>query len=103
MKSFVCIRDRVFFNKRIYNYGDFVTITDELAESISKKSFQSKEQWDAEREVIVKKVEAAKKENKTVTEVIAEAEEEKKKIKAEMNAKIEKLEKRLNPKAKNDL
>lgn len=103
MKSFVCIQDRVFFNKRIYNYGDCVTITEELAEKISPARFQPKEEWDAERAVIVKKVSTAEKEGKTIKEVITEAEEEKKKIKAECAAKIEKLEKQLNPKVKNDI
>lgn len=103
MKSFVCIQDRVFFNKKIYNTGDCVTVTDELAATISSARFQEKEKWEAEREVVVKKVSAAEKNGKTIKEVITEAEAEKTKIKAELNAKIEKLEKQLNPKVKNDI
>jgi hypothetical protein len=103
MKTFVCVRDRVFFNKKIYNFGDIINVDDELAKEIKTSWFEDKETWDKGREVVVKKVTAAQKEGKTIKEVITEAEEEKKKIKAELNAKIEKLEKQLNPKVKNDI
>lgn len=103
MKTFVCVRDRVFFNKKIYNFGDIINVDDELAKEIKKSWFEDKETWDKGREVVVKKVTTAQKEGKTIKEVITEAEAEKKKIKAELNAKIEKLEKQLNPKVKNDI
>lgn len=103
MKTFVCVRDRVFFNKKIYNFGDIINVDDELAKEIKTSWFEDKETWDKGREVVVKKVTTAQKEGKTIKEVITEAEEEKKKIKAELNAKIEKLEKQLNPKVKNDI
>jgi len=103
MKSYVCIQDRVFFNKHIYNFGDVVTFTDELATTVPSACFQDKEKWDAEREVVVKKITTAEKSGKTIKDVIAEAEAEKKKIRAEYTAKIEKLEKQLNPRGKNDI
>lgn len=103
MKSFVCIQDRVFFNKHIYNVGDVVNFTDELAATVPSACFQDKEKWDAEREVVVKKIATAEKTGKSIKDVITEAEAEKKKIKAECAAKIEKLEKQLNPRGKNDI
>ena len=94
-KTFVCVEDRVYFNKRIYNYGDVVTITGELAKDINMNWFESKEEFDKKREVVVEKIVTAKKSNKSVDEVIEESEKEKKAIKKEMSAKIKELEKKL--------
>lgn len=94
-KTFVCVEDRVYFNKRIYNYGDVVTITEELAKDINMNWFESKEEFDKKREVVVEKIVTAKKSNKSVDEVIEESEKEKKAIKKEMSAKIKELEKKL--------
>lgn len=94
-KTFVCVEDRVYFNKRIYNYGDVVTITEELAKDINMNWFESKEEFDKKREVVVEKIVTAKKSNKSVDEVIEESEKEKKAIKKEMSAKIKELERKL--------
>lgn len=103
MKQFVCIADRVFFNKRIYNYGDTVNMDDELAMSANKNWFEDKEAFDKKQEVVVKKIQTYKKQGKDVKEVILEAEAEKRKLVQDYEAKIESLEKKINPKAKNDI
>lgn len=103
MKKYVCINDRVFFNKKIYNYGDELNIDESLEAELNKCWFEPKEDFDRKREVVVKKVTIAQKNGRTVKEVIEESEAEKTKIKKEYEAKIEKLEKQLNPKVKNDL
>lgn len=94
-KTFVCIEDRVFFNKRIYNYGDVVTVTDDLAKQINMNWFETKEDFDKKQQIVVEKIVSAKKSNKTVDEVIEESEKEKKAIKKEMSEKIQELEKKL--------
>lgn len=77
MKQFVCVVDRVFFNKRIYNYGDIVNMEEELAVSANKNWFEDKESFDKKQEVVVKKIQTYKKQGKDVKEVILEAEAEK--------------------------
>ena len=94
-KTFVCIEDRVYFNKRIYNYGDEVTVTEELAKQINMHWFENKADFDKKQQVVVEKIVAAKKSNKTIDEVIEENEKEKKAIKKEMSEKIQELEKKL--------
>lgn len=103
MKEFVCVADRVFFNKRIYNYGDIVNMEEELAIGVNKNWFEEKEVFDKKQEVVVKKIQTYKKQGKDVKEVILEAEAEKRKLVQDYEAKIESLEKKINPKAKNDI
>jgi hypothetical protein len=103
MKEFVCVADRVFFNKRIYNYGDIVNMEEELAIGVNKNWFEEKEVFDKKQEVVVKKIQTYKKQGKDVKEVILEAESEKRKLVQDYEAKIESLEKKINPKAKNDI
>lgn len=103
MKTFICIADRVFFNKRIYNYGDIVNMEEELAVSVNKNWFEDEESFKKKQEVITKKIQTYKKQGKDVKEVILEAESEKRKLVQDYEAKIESLEKKLNPKAKNDI
>ena len=103
MKDFICIADRVFFNKKIYEYGDVVTFDDELSEKVNPKWFESKKDYDERQKVVVTKIKTAESDNKTIKEVIVEAEEEKKKMKKEYEEKISSLEKQLNPKVKNGI
>lgn len=103
MKDFICIADRVFFNKKIYEYGEPVTFDDELAERVNKNWFEPKSVYDEKQKVIVKKINNAENSNKTIKDVIVEAEEEKKKLKKEYEEKITSLEKQLNPKVKNGI
>lgn len=103
MKEFVCIVDRVFFNKRIYENGEVVCFDDELAAKVNTKWFEPKESFDARQKVIVKKIKTAENNNKTIKDVITEAEEEKKKMKVEYEEKITSLEKKLNPKVKDGI
>lgn len=100
MTEYVCIVDRVFFNKRIYNYGETVNMDEELAKLANPKWFETKEKFDERQKVVVKKINTAQKSGKTIKEVITEAEAEKRKMANEYEAKIESLEKQLNPKVK---
>lgn len=100
MTEYVCVVDRVFFNKRIYNYGETVNMDEELVKLANPKWFETKEKFDEKQKVIVKKINTAQKSGKTIKEVITEAEAEKRKMANEYEAKIESLEKQLNPKVK---
>lgn len=100
MTEYVCVVDRVFFNKRIYNYGETVNMDEELAKLANPKWFEIKEKFDERQKVVVKKINTAQKSGKTIKEVITEAEAEKRKMANEYEAKIESLEKQLNPKVK---
>lgn len=66
MKQFVCVVDRVFFNKRIYNYGDIVNMEEELAVSANKNWFEDKESFDKKQEVVVKKIQTYKSKARTL-------------------------------------
>lgn len=103
MKSFVCIRDNVFFNKKIYNYGDKIYVDDELAKSVNPVRFQELEEFEKGQEIVTKRVSSAEKNNRTIKEIIMENEEEKRKMVKEYESKIKTLEKQVNPKVKNDL
>lgn len=103
MKKFYCTRDNVFFNKKRYYREDVITVDDELAKDINKAWFETEEEYNKRNKVVVEKVKAAEKEGKSVSDIIKEAEAEKKNMAKDYEAKIEKLEKQLNPKAKNDL
>ena len=100
MTEYVCVVDRVFFNKRIYNYGETVNMDEELVKLANPKWFEAKEKFDERQKVVVKKINTAQKSGKTIKEVITEAEAEKRKMANEYEAKIESLEKQLNPKVK---
>ena len=43
MTEYVCVVDRVFFNKRIYNYGETVNMDEELVKLANPKWFETKE------------------------------------------------------------
>lgn len=93
MKQFVCIVDRTFFNKKIWNEGEILNADDELAKTVKTSWFMPKAEFDKRNEVVVKKIKSAENNGKTIKEVIVEAEEEKAKMKKEYEEKIEKLEK----------
>ena len=100
MKTYVCVVERVFFNKRIYNYGEYVNMDEELAKTVNKKWFEPKETFEEKQKVVTAKVKTAEKSGKTIKEVISEAEAEKRKMAQDYEAKINSLEKQLNPKVK---
>lgn len=93
MKQFVCVVDRTFFNKKIWNVGEILNADDELAKTVKTSWFMPKSEYDKRNEVVVKKIKSAETNGKTIKEVIIEAEEEKAKMKKEYEEKIEKLEK----------
>jgi polyhydroxyalkanoate synthesis regulator phasin len=100
MKTYVCVVDRVFFNKRIYNFGEHVNMDEELAKTVNSKWFEPKETYDEKQKVVTTKIKTAEKSGKTIKEVISEAEAEKRKMAQDYEAKINSLEKQLNPKVK---
>lgn len=94
--TYVCVvrEGTAFFNKRSYSYGDKIVIdTDELLAKMDScpGRFVTEKEFEASDGDVIRKVVSASRNNKTVEDVIRSAEEEKKKMKAEYEAKLAEL------------
>lgn len=89
--EFVCILDNVFFNKKILNYGDRIFLNEEESKKVDDKMFLPVGD--------VKKIEGKVKFSTRNKEEVVKSELKRK----ELENKIKKLEKRLTPRASNDI
>lgn len=98
--AYICIvRDGfAFFNKKSYEYGDRVVVeTEELAKQLlaAGDRFVSEAEFNKSDGDVVRKVISATRNNKTVEDIIRSTDAEKAKIKADYEAKIAELQKKI--------
>ena len=102
--AYICIVDGegfAFFNKTKYRYGDRVVVEEqELVDKMmgAGPRFIPEAEFEKADVDLIKKIRSASSNNKTVEDVVRSSELEKKQLKAEYEAKLEELKKKLEEK-----
>ena len=96
MGTYVCVvrEGTAFFNKRSYSYGDKIVIdSEELLVKMDScpGRFVTEAEFDKADGDVIRKVVSASRNNKTVEDIIRSTDEDKKKMKAEYEAKLAEL------------